>query len=70
MVSLLSKVQSFVIEEILCIKLHIGLCSLLFMSGLIIDVYFMNEEESLCPLMIPERKNNTLCNTFHMNAVY
>lgn len=25
------------------------------MSGLIIDVYLMNEEESLCSLMIPER---------------
>lgn len=40
------------------------------MSGLIIDVYLMNEEESLCSLMIPERKNNTLRNTSHMNVVY
>lgn len=47
MVSLPSKAQSFVIEEILCIYLYIGLCCFLFMSELIIDVHLMNEEESM-----------------------
>lgn len=41
-----------------------------FMSVLIIDVNLVNEEETLCSVMIPERKNNTLCSAFHTNAVY